>query len=505
MYCAASTTGGSPSAERPIARRRRGFRTHKRRRAVSDVVATILLLALTVVLFASIFAFVSSFPAPPAQNSNQFQAKFYYQANASAPGTIVVSALAILHLAGPSVPGSALVYLKSARFPAAPQYANPITVAAGTNNSVSWNLGQTWFYQFPSNQQPILPDNITIYITTPQQLLFSVVLPGQSIGTPPTVLQTWTSPAEPGVGVAFVVYAIVSGNPNNVTVDLTAVPGAPAGPEGMHQNALGQWYRNVSAGVTTTNGSFVGFVKATNTLGQTGSGTLTVIIAASTISVAVSFSLNPAVQGVSETIVATLTYSGVGSAIPVAVAFWAAQGSTRVFSGVGPSGQTITGSGTATYLSTTTWSVPFSTSSYTVTTAVNATGVGSARGSLSFIPAPPLSMFVFFSSGSTLTSTCTNSSSGTCPLIEANLWDNGTGTSAIAYTVKCFINNTATGKSFSPAITGSPASITPGTIVLFKTTNHWQPVKTTSYLITVVVTITGVGSVSDYMVFNDIS
>jgi len=39
---------------------------------VSDVVATILLLALTVTLFASIFAFVTSFPSPPAQNSNQF-------------------------------------------------------------------------------------------------------------------------------------------------------------------------------------------------------------------------------------------------------------------------------------------------------------------------------------------------------------------------------------------------------------------------------------------------
>jgi hypothetical protein len=503
MDSTSASKGGGTTTERPPMRHRRGFRAHRRRRAVSDVVATILLLALTVVLFASIFAFVSSFPAPPAQNSNQFQATLLYQSNSSNPGTTVVGAISILHLAGPSVPGSALVYLKSARFPAAPQYANPIAVSTGINGSTTWNLGQNFFYKFPSNQLPILPDNITLYIVTPSQLLFSVVLPGQSIGTAPTIVGTWTVPAEPGVGVGFVVYAVVSGGGSlsGVTVDLTAIPGEIAGPQSMTINGAGQYTLSVPTGTTTTNGTFVGFVKATNTLGLTGSAAVNINIAASSISVGVSFSTTPAVQGNLETVVATLTYSGVGASTAVAIAFWAAQGSTRVFTGVGPSAQTITGSGTATYQSTTTWMIPYSSLSYTVTAWLNVTGVGRAIGTLTFTPSAPLAIWVWLQG--TAASTCTNSSSGTCPLIEANLYDNGTGTAAIAYTVTCYINNTATGKAFLPAITGAPATITPGTLVLFKTTNHWKPTITTTYLITVVVTVTGVGSVGRTIVFND--
>lgn len=475
----------------------------RRRRAVSDVVATIILLALTVVLFAAIFAFVNTFPAPPPQNSNQFQATLLYQANASNPGTTVVGAISILHLAGPSVSGTGLVYLKSATHPAGPEFANPISISSGLNGSATWNLGQNWYYPFPSGEWPILPDNITIYIVAGSSLVFSVILPGQSISTPPTVVQTWVAPSTPGVGVSFTVYAAIAGSVSGLTVtlDLSTVPGVPTGPHAMAQNAAGQWYLTIPAGETTKNGTYVGFVRAVNTLGQIGSGTVSLVIAASTISVAVSLSTTPAVQGTIETLVATLTYSGVGAATALTVAFWAATGSTRVYTGVGPSAQTITGSGTATYQSTTTWMVPYTTSSYTVTTSVNVTGVGNALGSISFTPTIPLTLRVWLQG--TAASTCTNSSSGTCPYVEADLWDNGTGTSAIAYTVTCYINNTATGKSFSPAITGSPASITPGTVVLFKTTNEWQPTKTTTYLITVVVTVTGVGSVAKTIVFND--
>jgi flagellin-like protein len=505
MRCAVSRTRRSAGDSEAKASRRAGFRRNRRHRGVSDVVATIILLALTVVLFSAIFAFVNTFPAPPAQNSNQFQATLLYQGNASNPGTTVVGAISILHLAGPSIPGSGLVYLKSATHPAGPEFANAIAISAGLNGSGSWNLGQNWFYKFPSNQWPILPDNITIYITSGSSLVFSVILPGQTINTPPTVTQTWVVPATPGVGVSFTVYATVAGSVSglSVSLDLSTVPGAPTGPQPMSQNAAGQWYLMIPAGDTTTNGTYVGFVHAVNANGQIGSGTVNVIVAASTISVTVGFSSYPVVQGSSPTLVATVTYSGVGAATSVSIAFWAAQGSTRVYAGVGPSPVTITGAGTSSYQSTTTWTIPYTTLTYTVTASVNVTGVGNAIGTLSFTPAVPLALYVFLAG--TAASTCTNSSSGTCPYVEANLWDNGTGTSAIAYTVKCYINNTATGKSFQPAISGSPSTITPGTVVLLKTTNRWQPTKTTSYVITVVVTVTGVGRVVDTYVFNDLT
>ena len=87
----------------------------RRRRGVSDVIATILLLALTVTLFGAIFAFVTSFPSPPAQSNNQFQASLFYPSNGSASW---IAGVRIVHLAGPATPGSALIYLHSANQPA---------------------------------------------------------------------------------------------------------------------------------------------------------------------------------------------------------------------------------------------------------------------------------------------------------------------------------------------------------------------------------------------------
>ena len=124
----------------PAKSSRRGRRRLRaRRRGVSDVVATILLLALTVTLFASIFAFVTQFPSPPAQNNNQFQASLIYTSSGSN-----ISAIQIIHLAGPSIPGIAQVYLKSATQPNAPEFTTPLdpyTVSSGLGGANTWNLG----------------------------------------------------------------------------------------------------------------------------------------------------------------------------------------------------------------------------------------------------------------------------------------------------------------------------------------------------------------------------
>lgn len=152
------------ATRRPISARR--WRLRVGRRGVSDVVATILLLALTVTLFASIFAFVTSFPSPPAQNTNQFQASLVYATNQS-----YITQLNILHLAGPSVSKMGLVYVKSARFPSAPEFQNPIPVAWGINNASTWNLGQTWTWNFPTKTLPSAQDNLTVYVVYSSQLL----------------------------------------------------------------------------------------------------------------------------------------------------------------------------------------------------------------------------------------------------------------------------------------------------------------------------------------------
>src|SRR5580658_455333 len=178
---------------------RRGMR--RGRRGVSDVIATILLLALTVVLFSSIFAFVTSFPSPPAQNTSQFSANLVLTANQS-----YVKSIQITHLAGPAILTTANVWFKSATHPQAPEFQSPILSSTGLGGAKTWNLGQVFSYTFPALQQPILPDNITVYITTPDQLLFSTVLPGASVNVAPNFPSTYTLPSVPAVGGGFTVY-----------------------------------------------------------------------------------------------------------------------------------------------------------------------------------------------------------------------------------------------------------------------------------------------------------
>ena len=167
----------------------------RKKRGVSDVVATIILLALTVTLFASIFAFVTTFPSPPAQSSNQFQAKLIVTAN----GTYV-SGIQIMHLAGPSVSTSAQIYLKSAVHPGACPFTSSYPVSSDPTNITGsvWTLGETWSVPFsalcPSPSGPHLdqlPDNITVYVVNNANLLFHVILPGTQIVTAPQIVSAW--------------------------------------------------------------------------------------------------------------------------------------------------------------------------------------------------------------------------------------------------------------------------------------------------------------------------
>ena len=80
-------------------RRRRRARTLRGRRAVSDVLGTILILALTVTLFSSIFFFVSTFPKPANQPASQFQGELFYSyATKGTHSWTNVSSLTVTHL-----------------------------------------------------------------------------------------------------------------------------------------------------------------------------------------------------------------------------------------------------------------------------------------------------------------------------------------------------------------------------------------------------------------------
>jgi hypothetical protein len=283
---------------------------------VSDVVATILLLALTVTLFASIFAFVTAFPAPLAQNNNQFQASLVYGSNSSG---LYVAAIHILHLAGPVVAGNAQVFLKSSTQPNAPEFQNPYTVSQGLSGATVWNLGQVWNWTFSVSQRPTaIGNNITIYLVAGSQLLFSVILPGAPASVPPTVVGTWIAPSPPAIGQGFTVYATTAGVVNSVTVGLASVPGGPSTAQSMSLNAQGQWTYTLKSGATK-NGTYYGFVTATGAYGQQAVSPVAIWI--SPVVTATTLTVSPTSGSHSSAVTVTLTGAGFSPSTNVLVSY----------------------------------------------------------------------------------------------------------------------------------------------------------------------------------------
>jgi flagellin-like protein len=510
----AATAELSPEKRTPAravsTRSRRRIRSWRSRRGVSDVVATILLLALTVTLFASIFAFVTSFPAPPAQNSNQFQATLIYNS-----GSTAIIGLNIVHLAGPQVSTSAQIYLKSAGHPCVSgcPFVGSVPVSLGITTPY-WNLGQTWtalFTSFPGSSSypgdPV-PDNITVSIVTDANLIFSVILPGQAISVPATITATWIAPGSPTVGTAYEVFATVAGTLGTNPVYLTGVPGEATGPQQMTYNsASAYWYYNIPSGGPSA-GTFVGFVSATSSNGASATAPVTVVIAAgssggSTLSVAVSVSQAPPQTGGATSLVAYVTYTGSLANAPLTVSFYANQTSPAAsssFTGAGPAGLTISGPGAQTVFSTTQWSIPVSPGPRTYNLVASATvgGVGSTQGNFVFVVPLGLTHGVF----STLPlTTCTYGTN--CPTYSAKLYLNSSGYGAGPFSTvtSIYVNYTANGTSAKGGsqnwvgLTGTTISPTTSPVTI-TTPNEFQPhKKSVSYTVTIVVTVIGVGIV----------
>ena len=296
-----SNTPSTAGVRQASARMRGPRRRWRSRRGVSEVVATILLLALTVVLFSSIFAFVTSFPAPPAQNADQFQARLIILPNASGGGG-TITGISILHLAGPQVSAQALIYMKSAIHPTWLQFSVPYSLTAGGIPAGQvWSLGQTWLLtSFTGGADSYAPDNISIYIVAADQLLFSAVVPGAVLNLPPTFLAVGTSPASPAVGQAFTISAVIQGviPSNTVLVTLSGLPGLSLVTVPQPLNfSNGQWTTFLPAGHTTASGSYYVFLTATSSTGKMATSALPVSITPYTTLIATAFSVGAVTIG----------------------------------------------------------------------------------------------------------------------------------------------------------------------------------------------------------------
>ena len=261
------------------------------RRGVSDVIATILLLALTVTLFSSIFFFVNSLPRPPTQPSNQFIASLSYSGNQ-------ITFVNVQHLIGSVIPAAATTfYLTSGAKPGAFSGAS-FTLSQGMPGATSWSLGQTWSLNVTSYALTA-PDNITVTIVNANQLLFRATVPGSLPNAPPIFTSFGTSPAQPTVGSSFVVYAQIA-DPNlryySVFVDTSRLPGSsgPSAHQMAYNSTSGRFTYTVPAAMNTAPGTFYVFVNATDTssLKNSVAVSVTVVPLSGTSSFPVKLSLN---------------------------------------------------------------------------------------------------------------------------------------------------------------------------------------------------------------------
>jgi hypothetical protein len=492
-------------------RRLRARRWRARARGgVSEVVATILLLALTVTLFAAIFAFVTRFPAPPAQNVNEFEA-------ALVQGPSGITELKILQTSGPTLSGSDAIFLQSSSPVSNWQFTRStgVPVAWGTgNSSTGWSAGQYWTTTF----SPVLPigTNLTVYITTPGALLFEGVVPGYSESNPPLLTSTYTVPATPNVNASFKIYAQVVGNISGLklNVSLSGIPGLSGVQTMAASGTSGLWVYNTTSGATTA-GSYEAFILgASTTTLATVSGSVAVTISgvisgggggggsSSALSVSVAISPSPPAEpglGTSMTFSATISYSGTLSE-PFTLTFSVVQ--SRPASGVGywPASDfvkswevngTISGPSTETVYSSQTfsgWLLNTPTPDSPVIYAnVSVTGVGTASGSTTdgTLASPLWNGFAYFTKmDSTTTSTSVanietsfnacGGHSGNCPYLYLSFWNNYTSSVTISGTVW---TNSSTGASDTSYTIKSDTVASGGTytvnVVSAGTTDTW--------------------------------
>ncbi|HYK92749.1 MAG TPA: type IV pilin [Thermoplasmata archaeon] len=337
------------------------------RRAVSDVVATILLLGLTVTLFASIFFFVNNLPPPPAQSQNQFGANLLYSGN-------LITTVQVTHLAGPITPGTAQVYITSA---ANPKNDPPVfTVSQGLGGAGSWALGQVWTKNISSYGLTI-PDNLTISIVSQSVLLYRNTLPGSNPNAPPNFVSVGYTPQGPAIGSSFTIFTqIIDKNlkANSVYVNISQISGGVGRFPMTYSASTGLWTYIVPGGVTTSAGTFFVFINASDSSGLVNSVTLPVTIEPSLGLLSIQLAVTPTliVAGSSVSVVAIVSNLAAGSS-NMTVTFTVAGTTISTQSGVVAAGSNSAFS--------TTWN-PSAVGTYTILASVTAAGGASASASL---------------------------------------------------------------------------------------------------------------------------
>ncbi len=179
---------------------------------MSDVLGTILILALTVTLFSSIFFFVSTFPKPANQPASQFQGQLYYSyATKGTRSWTNVSSLTVTHLGGPTLHNfNTAIYVVSQAHPQNTTVVYSLTSGGlGTSSSTTWVTGQVFNLSLEGDHL-VIPDNITVTFVSAGGVVYRQTLPGTNPTIPPIFDNEGTIPGSPVVNSSFTLFVQIS-------------------------------------------------------------------------------------------------------------------------------------------------------------------------------------------------------------------------------------------------------------------------------------------------------
>ncbi|MCL4325563.1 MAG: hypothetical protein M1481_01845 [Candidatus Thermoplasmatota archaeon] len=245
---------------------KRHHKRYKRKSAVSDILGNILILAITVTLFSTLFYWVSTIPSPPPS----IKADFYTQLGLKQlnNGNVELTYIHIIDIGGNALYNSGTIIYIS--YENTPQYNNHYTITDGGITSGTWTPGETWVLTLPT---PITnPGSVTTSIidTSKNVLVWSNQDPATDVNLPPQILSIGTSPGGAiAINSQFYVWAkVINPNTNSGTLTVSVtLPVLSSTPYTMTYSTTLQEYISSAINAPSTPETISGFVNATTTIG----------------------------------------------------------------------------------------------------------------------------------------------------------------------------------------------------------------------------------------------
>ncbi|MEM4293829.1 MAG: CARDB domain-containing protein, partial [Thermoplasmata archaeon] len=246
-------------------------------RGISEVVATLLVLVITVTLFSSIFAWINAMPPPMSKTYTEFSAKLetaYVAGNYSFYVNITHAGGEILYAQATAI----IINLEN--------FSQSFTLRLsdgdkdGTLTDGKWEPGEVWRW----NSTPIYPDTSTVIVQIIDKvknlLVWSSILYPQITDVPPAIFERGTTPDPVSTGTSFKVWAVVKDddlNFDSVYVNLSAL--GIATPVKMNQT-FGWRFETSNITCNAQAGKYLALINATDTKGHVSTATLSITVSA---------------------------------------------------------------------------------------------------------------------------------------------------------------------------------------------------------------------------------